>query len=465
MVLRHWKGNEKWHFSPYYIFTPWIATFFAASRFTRAVFNSVANGAALQRTEELESDPLYGGPLRKLLDKLGSKDDEYSYFPIFVHRDDYDPDIHKLSFAWELLISSLALIQGCLPLVWMYQSFLAGASEGFASWAILIVGIAAPTMEFRCFLKDFRLATKEYEGVVNELFLYIYLASTWTDKQRPTLRDRYRRTIVSNDAYRITHKPCDCACFPEGKGRFPRHPLDSMTSSGPSYGPTNICQDELQLTHIYQAAINMSLPEGVFLYRRLRDWISVDISNERLEVELFMEISAVVACAGVVFIAIMWWNSSTLTAAGTVIIFDSFVVSLFSLKTLNLCALANEYLVDWYERVLVGWLLNVQDPTSRFLGTADESAIGWIWDSKQEELEALYITQQYSKSEPVSVDACLNLSIQAAKVYEDKQRILGFVVTQQLKSSVALSLLAALASIPSLLWEHGDQIMAQVEQM
>jgi hypothetical protein len=323
------------------------------------------------------------------------------------------------------------------------------------------VGITAPTVEARWFLKDFQLAIREYKNAVDELLVYNYLFCTRADKLRPVLRKGYYNTVIANDNFRIRQaETMKCQAFDRAWERCEARATYLQQ------------KDELALLQRYQVAINLSLPEGVLLHRRLRDWICADISNERAEVEMFMNGSFMVLFGGVLFMGYLWLQNFSLTSMGTVIIFDSFLLALHVLRAVNLCADANQYLFTGYQQCLLGWLLNLQECRSAFPN--DKPAIGWIWDS--EKGKAVPLPFDFEESERLvpesarehrSVRQCLKLSAQLVQVYEERQRILGMKVTPELRArlavSFATSVAATLASIPSLIYQHYDEIESEVQ--
>lgn len=128
-------------------------------------------------------------------------------------------------------------------------------------------------------------------------------------------------------------------------------------------------------------AFNFSHKEGVMLYRQMRNWLRLDILNERSGVELFMTFVVPLSFG---CICICW--SQYLLNAGEVgksvsMVFwpaVAFVLATNVSRALAQCVKANEYLFTWPSKLLFEW----QDyAVTGEGGFPCRNEPGWIWDT------------------------------------------------------------------------------------
>lgn len=329
---------------------------------------------------------------------------------------------------------------------------------GWVPSALRFTSVVGPAYETYMLLRSYCLAIDEYRGVVDELLIFTYLGSTYWEKQRRKLRLEFSRIVGKNDEDR---KKIMQQSF-KNKDRidtFVGHVQRRLTE----------VQDPLKIQRVQ---FNLTNRDGVLFYRTMRQWILGDIINESFEVEFFLNVSFMFVAVGLVYLCVTYLTEKEqgITAVWTILPMDIFVLSILVLRTLNLCVSANEYLFDSYERLLMNWQDCVHNPyqsgeTFENVSRDErDTAIAWIWgdDEKPKPLKmgkVLAIEQNTLESVVAKV---LALTIGMSQKGEDRQSILGFAVTPQLRTQLVASLgsvlAAALLKLPEMFSEHKDDI-------
>merc|ERR1719401_371561 len=113
----------------------------------------------------------------------------------------------------------------------------------------------------------------------------------------------------------------------------------------------------------------------------MREWLSKDIQNERLALELFIQCAGAIVVGVLVVLVWSFFKMRHVSAVWTIAPLNICLFSYYILRALNLCVQANEYLFDWTRRILLDWQDEIVIKTSAFSEDAKQPAIGWVWDS------------------------------------------------------------------------------------
>lgn len=321
-------------------------------------------------------------------------------------------------------------------------------------------------------------ANEEFEDVIDELLIFIFISSPRSAKKNTILKRRYLRAVNGNDAWRRAHS---ASLLKELGPKFAWLGDDEQRFIGSEHIDEQIeftnefCNasawDELAELREFQVALNLRRVEGIVLFRHMRKWLNTDILNERLEVEHFINISFQFIIVGIVALFAVYSNFHSVTAIWFMIPFDILVLLCFSLRALTLCISANEYLFDETEILLLEWqdhCAQWDDPESVF-EYQREPAIAWIWNEHKDAPQSLDLDWEL---QPVTAETskdiyrALEIMLKRLNVLDVKQRILGFEVTKQLRNRIAATLGSVLAAIvvklPSMI--HEGQFNAMMQQ-
>lgn len=309
------------------------------------------------------------------------------------------------------------------------------------------------------FFRSFADATAEFSDVVKQLQLFIYLGATYKVRHKPYMQKLFGEIVKSNDEYRRRHADNFRFLGVPVKVKYLVSPRACYHEDHAAQLPANHLEkrDELVDLHVRQVAFNFSRKDGVLLFRRFRRYVRTDIFNERKEVEQYINVSV---------IAIILMFATTLCAQRTygqftsvclVFPFDIFVLSIHIFSSLSKCVQANECLFDMYERVLLSWKEQTFDQDTTFEGNDPNcKAMAWVWNTKNNERESLSSPfSDDSKPGPSSKPALhelretLDLAASMERLLEDKQQILGFEVTKELRNRLMASLMSVLVAIAS----------------
>jgi len=439
-------GTVKIYFSDFSVLAVAASSLAAGFRITRSILVSACDCACHSRQIVREQDPAFGPALKKTNEVLADPADPWSYFPIVIQCGYNDSDTLRVPLGRNVLLFLAALVACAAPHAWMtshYNQPPFPSSDDYEAWIVLLTLVCVPTHELWLYFRDFYLAIKEYQGVVEQVLVFIYLGANHLEKNRPLLSQAFKTAISENDKARmsLTHLE-GVKHFEDANERFKLSRLIQERE----FEKNKHLADELALLKVYRVAVNLSTPDGVIFYRRLREWLTTDMLNERAEIEMFINMSTIVTLVG--FMSLVWtWMSHQhqFTSMSVCLPLPIFVLWVYILRSLNLCAFANEYLYDYYERILLGWKGNIQDPLSNFGDRLP--AIGWYWNEETEQEAPLPFgdengerpideEQPSDKEAKVETQKMLSLSIKLSKVSEEKQRILGVEATHALRTRI-----------------------------
>merc|ERR1719396_267783 len=100
----------------------------------------------------------------------------------------------------------------------------------------------------------------------------------------------------------------------------------------------------------------------------MREWLSNDIQNERLALELFIQCAGAIVVGVLVVLVWSFFKMRHVSAVWTIAPLNICLFSYYIMRALNLCVQANEYLFDWTRRILLDWQDEVVIKMSEFSG-------------------------------------------------------------------------------------------------
>lgn len=464
------------HLSKVAVYSPWVCCMMAAFQFTRGVKVSACDCACEGRIAKMiNRDHEFGPAINETITKLSDPADEFSYFPVYVSSEHEEPAALPNDWSDRIFLFVVPLIHALLPDAWMVLNY--GEQwipvEPWVHWElgwqarmtslVAVTAIIGPYIEVYNFLSDFHMAIEQFQDVVDQLMIFVYICSKSSTKQQALTQTTFRKSVSENDEYRQTfsnifkaEKP-NFRCFDKGENRWV------------NYEPT----DELSGLKVHRVAFNMKRIEGVKLFRLMRKWLCTDILNERMEVEIFITLSTVFFIVSFVFLVGTYMKYQELTAVWTILPFDIVVILFMILRGLDVCIKANEYLFEHMERLLLDWQDEAVNPETSFGEEGDGCAIGWVWDVVKQRPKAMTYTCKTLEpdnnktaagigSTSRHVQDSLSITIQRINKLEAKQRILGFEVTKELRNrllaSLGTGLVALLTKLPSLYKEHIGEV-------
>merc|ERR1719401_2677655 len=116
------------------------------------------------------------------------------------------------------------------------QSFFPNPNH-FKDLVTVLTGVLALIVEFYQFMFVLNDAIEEFEDVVEEMFLFMYVSSKGSTKNRISLAMRYKAIVSENDAYRCSFKSSfehnldGFQCLGSPDERFNAQTLDRRQSS------------------------------------------------------------------------------------------------------------------------------------------------------------------------------------------------------------------------------------------
>eukprot|EP00440_Ansanella_granifera_P030858 gb/GFBE01033512.1/.p1 GENE.gb/GFBE01033512.1/~~gb/GFBE01033512.1/.p1 ORF type:complete len:694 (+),score=125.29 gb/GFBE01033512.1/:1-2082(+) len=457
------------HTSPLTVFGMWLGCAIAAFRFVHNIHVSSCDCACEAENSRMLRDRTFGKAMHQMVHTLAdNKDEKRSFWPIFVKSEDDEPEKNWSCFRTSLVILG-PLLHGVLPQIYMsytYSEPLLPVKEDWVIMSVIGLGVIAPAIEMGYFLYTFVDAIVEFEDVAKQLLIFSCISSKLSMRKRAMRFNAFKKVISDNDKYRQQHG------F-EDKTRFD----DKRTE-------TRWSNDELCDLSLFRVSFNFSRREGVMLYRKMRQWLSTDVLNERMEIEWYVSISIAICVVSTAVLAIGYFATGKPSAVWTVLPWDIMIMAYLILRSLNLCVVANEYLFDDASRALLDWLDEIGQPEAYFETSPDKKhelrqpAIGWVFDEKEQREKALPLCNVHDGAE-VTLDAADDKSLDKAKqildntirrieLLEEKQKILGLEVTRALRNRLAASLfsvIVAMASkIPDLLKEHSENINFAIQR-
>jgi len=341
------------------------------------------------------------------------------------------------------------------------------------------LGTAAIIRESFWFTHDFFVSWCEFEHVVKELQMMIYIGSPIKFKSRPDMI-QIKSLFSKNDEYRLEHK----GNFMKGNEAMTvealerpslRHTKEAVDLGEDNAREENNAPDpkaggrvnELDDIHIHQVVFNLMKQEGVLLFRRFRRFVRTDIFNELKEIESYVSVTVAVIVAMCIVVVCTALRFNGVTAICAVALYDIVILLCLTVTTLDTCVEANDCLFKRYEHVLLFWKEQTWDESSKF-DPKDEEALAYIYDTatqntkavrrdKTVELRSKPRTSRSGFDDPEEelydtvliqeMRQVLNLAATMETRFEEKQKILGFELTKELRNRLLASVITCLLSL------------------
>jgi hypothetical protein len=315
----------------------------------------------------------------------------------------------------------------------------------------------------RAFLLEFHGAIEDFEDVIDELLIFIYVSAPRKMKHSTLLKKKYQKQVQSNDEYRrdllaelreelgdsLKALDVDENRFQTSSEALNKKKVSLRDVEG---GPQNV-MDELEYLNEFQVAFNFRRVEGITLFKHIRRWLNTDILNERLEVEHFINITIQFICLGLVALLVAYTQAHAVTVIWILVPYDIVVLFAFVLRALGLCISANEYLFDETEILLLNWqehTTNWKEPESlfEFPDNDERKGIAWIWDgTKPKAVRCGFALQNAEEAHAKEIYRALDVLLRRCRLLEVRQRIMGLEVTKHLRNRMIASLGSVLVAI------------------
>mmetsp|Transcript_7386 Transcript_7386/g.16856 ORF Transcript_7386/g.16856 Transcript_7386/m.16856 type:complete len:830 (+) Transcript_7386:39-2528(+) len=488
--------NRHFAFSPLIVFTPALSCIVAGWRFVNYTTSSAYHCATVKQQIIIMQDERYGKALLQVVKKLGDPADKKSFFPIFKMAIDQEKPDH-LPQSWSRPVFAIAaFFHGTLPnyfYAWKYNLPLLPRPETpLVTCIIFLTALLSAYIEAYYFTYFFHCAGVEFRQGVQELKLMIYIGSPSKIKTRPDMA-RIKELFRMNDEYRKAHchhfladqKKLDVAFLRNPLHRDDPEKIDETLEtplSEETCQPYDIDKykgagkhDELKDLHDHQVAFNLCTTEGVLLFRRFRRFVRTDIFNERKEVEQYINCTLVLIIVMCITILSSLVYFETVTVICAVSVYDLSVLIFLIMNSLGSCIVANDCLFSRYENLLLCWKEQTWDPDCRFDG---KQAAAYFYDTDHGYVKCVELdsempmqaietgndspgreqtggtTNARYKLEDQANRAALRQEVRdvldlAATMevrLEEKQKILGFAVTKELRNRLLGSILTVMAT-------------------
>eukprot|EP00927_Polykrikos_kofoidii_P020276 TRINITY_DN19578_c0_g1_i1.p1 TRINITY_DN19578_c0_g1~~TRINITY_DN19578_c0_g1_i1.p1 ORF type:complete len:806 (+),score=105.54 TRINITY_DN19578_c0_g1_i1:84-2420(+) len=408
------------------IFLPWLSCTATAFSFIQQIFDSALDcQCGIEQDRVRNSAPQYKQAISTIIDKISDPNDPGSFYPTFfdyrtstwLDRLPIDPKANML-----LKVGSVAV--GLAPVVWvsMFYNWHAATTIEIA---MLVTGSLSITRQFYYFLKTFEEATEQFTEAVDELLILLYVTSHSDLREQAFLKKLWRKTIRGNDAFRkATDKLMGelRSNVEKSIGEVaPEMPTESEEGSEslldlaqtPSLLNTSIRQKR-KLQYVFPelcgieergVAINFTTADGVMLYRMVRNWLRLDILNERTGVELFMTVTFPLVVVFAIFVGVQWYHGSFNLS---VFIFSFFAfLGLFYLhRNISNCVKANDYLFVLPSKMLFQWEDAYVNGTH---GLGQLKDAGWVWNTSKNCVEPLTVFKPPQHLEVTGAEKCSGL--------------------------------------------------------
>eukprot|EP00928_Gymnodinium_smaydae_P070869 TRINITY_DN54618_c0_g1_i1.p1 TRINITY_DN54618_c0_g1~~TRINITY_DN54618_c0_g1_i1.p1 ORF type:complete len:838 (-),score=122.87 TRINITY_DN54618_c0_g1_i1:214-2355(-) len=451
-----------YHLSWVVFFFPWAACVLAAFRFTFAVCDSACDCACEAEQQRLMSNHLnYMDCVDAVLSKLSDPCDSLSFFPTFTRSANSKPvEGMPLETSEQIFVTSMAMLCAAVPSVFMFVRYHESPLQGeFFSMVIVFTGTLGLAIEFRLFLLALAGALHQFNDAVKEVIIFVYISASKRMKQRPSLRNPFKAAARRNDVYRwhkrdyfnncrtsegegsidgFAYLDLQCPSFwPIHAGRFVRSQVDDLDAG------------EMARLREHQVVFNFSVKNGVLLFRRIRDWLRIDILCERSSMELFVNVSIVLILSLSLVSLVVFFHYDKITALLVFVpVFCSSLIG-YLVWALNLCVQVNDFLFEWQTKILFDWKDAAWNDEKAF---GAHTEVGWIWDGNGP--KALRIEEDPEEQAQHQVELFFKNTNLAAKILqntnkriellEEKQQVLGLTVTSALRTKVLVTIASLL---------------------
>eukprot|EP00811_Abedinium_folium_P005146 NODE_1473_length_2464_cov_9.888746.p1 GENE.NODE_1473_length_2464_cov_9.888746~~NODE_1473_length_2464_cov_9.888746.p1 ORF type:complete len:722 (-),score=166.92 NODE_1473_length_2464_cov_9.888746:298-2325(-) len=400
--------STKYHISGITPVLSWIACIVVGFRYTQAIADSACSAVcSIKQYEGMHAHPWhYIKPIHQVTQKLTYCTDELSHFPAFTSSTTSAcVKAMPLPLKIRAKIFSASFFLGFFPAAWMQ---VVHKEKPLDAEPIIIVAIVTSSIGLMSalliFLERYERVLMMYRFAVDQTFVIAYIMARARTKQSPSLRKIFQNTSSKLDKTRheqhnlFLKTPC-CAglrSIPDvelkGSVSVRRRWLSADDQVSASVGPSSI-SEELNAVHQHGIVFNFHTPEGILLFRRLRQWLDIDILNDRTSIELFVTMSILYITIVLTFVIVFYFLSRKEITCITVFgVLSAMLTTNYLFMTLNLCVNANDFLFTWPPKLLAEWEQALWVGARPFSGQRTTAA--WIWHTADQRLEGINLRCQ-----------------------------------------------------------------------
>eukprot|EP00811_Abedinium_folium_P033857 NODE_678_length_2843_cov_5.631811.p1 GENE.NODE_678_length_2843_cov_5.631811~~NODE_678_length_2843_cov_5.631811.p1 ORF type:complete len:874 (+),score=215.84 NODE_678_length_2843_cov_5.631811:192-2813(+) len=409
--------DSEYHLSWLSVMLPWLACVITAFCYTQhiAVTACVAI-CALEQNRRVKKHQKYTKCINIITKKLSDPKDRLSFFPTFSSAvgDRFRPT--RLSM--HIFIAFASLLLGFLPPCWM-QGFYSEDPRQATPIVLVVILTSSFGYTFACwgFLIRHENILTVFAFVVDQAKVLTYLTARSEMKKQPTLHGVFEKAASRNDKVRkeyfseIVNNQQD-RFDKAGNGNNQQQQQEQQEQQQQqqqqrtgekaqnrmdAFSRTKTCetrlhlhlqttteesQDELTNLHEHGIVFNFHTPEGLMLYRSIREWLEIECLNDRTGAELFVTITSVyILCSAVLVILCYEYYDHTITCISFHGVISALLMMIFMVRSLNLCVAANEFFFMWPPRLMFEWKDALWSGMLPFHG--DRSRAAWIWDTSK----------------------------------------------------------------------------------
>eukprot|EP00927_Polykrikos_kofoidii_P029682 TRINITY_DN25630_c0_g2_i2.p1 TRINITY_DN25630_c0_g2~~TRINITY_DN25630_c0_g2_i2.p1 ORF type:complete len:789 (-),score=94.12 TRINITY_DN25630_c0_g2_i2:37-2070(-) len=408
-------------------FLPWLGCVLTAFSFIHQIVDSALDcQCGIMQEGVLHRNPRYTLALSAILNKISDPNDPKSFFPTFVDPETASVvDRMPIEPGMSKFIMFMSIVIGLSPVVWVLFSFRHDLQDANAiELAMLVAAPWSTVTQFNYFFKHVEEITENFTYAVNELFIFLFISSKSNTRQQARMKKGWEKILQGNASFRTRMEK-----FVKGlpqistaqrneseetivgvtKG-LPTAPEGNDSDTASFRLRKSLAGSPLELRHRLQhvfpeltdieergVAINFTTADGVMLYRLLRDWLRLDILNERSGLEMFMTFMFPFFVA-IWVMTFLQWLRGTLSVPFFGILFFLFLCVLYFIRGLSQCVCANEHLFLSPSKALFEWEdANVNG--THGLGQLQD--VGWVWNTRERRVEPLKLIDA-----PVFLEVC-----------------------------------------------------------